>query len=137
MLYGGGGNVVIDSQQQIVNPIQMVDTRPTITFNKIMHSADSAMSASPNSFVETNFHSPQFQTGGEFTSDYGRVGPEIRGNYLIENPRTILFISIQTPAGTTLPPLEVPGRFDDIDIVHLLSENLVIEGRLRCALSWT
>ena len=100
---------MIDGVQQIVNPIQILETRPTISFNTIMHSADSAMSASPNSFEETNFHSPQFQSAGEFTSDYGRIGPKIHGNYLIKNSSNALFISIQTPAGTTLPPLELPA----------------------------
>ena len=45
--YGGGGNVVIDSVQQVVNPIQIMQTRPTVTFNTIRNSADSAISASP------------------------------------------------------------------------------------------
>ena len=39
-----------------------------------------------------------------------------------------LFIRIETPAGNTLQPLTVPGRFDDTDIVHVLAENLVIQG---------
>ena len=59
--YGGGGNVVIDSVQQVVNPIQLMQMRPTISFNRITNSADSAISASPNSFDETNFHSPRYQ----------------------------------------------------------------------------
>ena len=33
--YGGGSNVLIDSIQQLVNPIQVFDLRPTITFNEI------------------------------------------------------------------------------------------------------
>jgi len=126
--YGGGGSVVIDSIQQIVNPIQLIQTRPTISYNRITESADSAMSASPNSFDETNFHSPQFQSAGAFTSDYSRIGPSIHSNTLINNSTNGLFIRIVTPAGDFLRPLVVSGRFDDTDIVHVLSENLVIEG---------
>ncbi|MGE0756179.1 MAG: DVUA0089 family protein, partial [Pirellulaceae bacterium] len=126
--YGGGGNVVIDSVQQVVNPIQIVQTRPTVTFNRITNSADSAMSATPDSFDESNFHSPRFQQGGEFTSDYQRVGPDIYANYLANNSNNGLFIRIETPAGDVQQPLTVSGRFDDTDIVHILSENLLIQG---------
>ena len=128
ILYGGSGDVVIDSVQQIVNPIQILQTRPTITQNLIRFSADSAMSATPDSFDETNFHSPRFQSAGLFTSDYDRVGPEIRGNRLVNNSTNGLFVRIETPAGDVLQPLTVPGRFDDTDVVHLIAENLVIQG---------
>jgi hypothetical protein len=128
--YGGGGNVVIGGIQQVFNPIQMVETRPTITFNRITNSADSAMSASPNSFDETNFHSPRFQAAGIFTSDYERIGPDIHSNFLLNNSTNGLFIRIETPAGDALLPMTVSGRFDDTDIVHVLAENLVIQGSL-------
>ena len=87
--YGGGGNVVIGGIQQVFNPIQMVETRPTITFNRITNSADSAMSASPNSFDETNFHSPRFQAAGIFTSDYERIGPDIHSNFLLDRKSVV------------------------------------------------
>ena len=126
--YGGGGNVLIDSIQQVVSPIQMLQTRPTITFNQVHDSADSAMSASPNSFDETNFHAPRYQADGSFTSDYRRVGPDIHGNRLHNNSTNGLFIRIETPVGGSLQPLVVSGRFDDTDITHVLSESLVIQG---------
>ena len=31
----GGGEVVIESIQQIVTPIQMIEARPTVSFNRI------------------------------------------------------------------------------------------------------
>ncbi|MCR9294187.1 MAG: hypothetical protein NXI32_15820, partial [bacterium] len=96
--FGGGGNVVIDSVQQVVNPIQMIDVRPTVTFNTIRNSADAAMSAAPNSFEETNFHEPLFQLNGAFTSDYSRVGPEIHHNTLVNNSINGLFVKVETPA---------------------------------------
>ncbi|MFO1062596.1 MAG: hypothetical protein U0892_01810 [Pirellulales bacterium] len=126
--YGGGGNVVIDSIQQVVNPIHIVDMRPTVTFNKITRSADAAMSAAPNSFVETNFQSPEYQLNGEFTSDYDRVGPEIHHNTLSNNSINGLFIRVETPAANVVRPLTVSARFDDIDIPHIISENIAITG---------
>ncbi|MFO0869761.1 MAG: GEVED domain-containing protein [Pirellulales bacterium] len=128
----GGGTVVVASVAQIVNPIHLVDARPTVMFNTITRSADAAMSASPNSFQEDNFHSPPYQFV-PFTSDYERVGPDIHGNQLVDaagNSNSIngLLVRVRTPAGNTLRKLTVPARFDDRDIVHVLNENLAIDG---------
>jgi hypothetical protein len=71
----GGGLLRLNAVDQVVNPIQILESRPTISYNRITDSADAAMSADPNSFEETNFHSPQFQRNRLFTSDYERVGP--------------------------------------------------------------
>lgn len=124
--FGGGGNVVIDSVQQVVNPIQMIDMRPTITFNRISNSANAAMSAAPNSFEETNFNEPRFQQNGQFTSDYDRVGPEIHHNVLTNNSLNGLFVRVDTPAGQAIRPLTVAARFDDIDIPYIISENIFV-----------
>lgn len=136
----GGGSVSINGVEQVVRPIDMFEARPTITFNTITLSADAAMAADPNSFEETNFHAPQFQLAGAFTSDYDRVGPDIYGNRLHvtevvnnvpvsrANSLNGLFIRIATPAGGEPKELTVPGRFDDLDIVHILKENLLIKG---------
>ncbi|MCA9141608.1 MAG: pre-peptidase C-terminal domain-containing protein, partial [Planctomycetales bacterium] len=126
--YGGGGGVVIDGIQQVVRPVQIIQTRPTVTFNRITQSADAPISATPNSFEETNFHSPQYQSAGEFTSDYDRVGPDFSFNTLLNNSTNGVFIQLDTPAVDTLRTLKVSARFDDTDIVHVLSENFVIEG---------
>ena len=124
----GGGSVTLDSNTQTVYPIQMIDVRPTITDNIISRSSSAAMSAAPNSFEETNFNEPRFQLSGAFTSDYDRVGPEIRRNTLTNNSLNGLFISVG-PNG-----LSVPARFDDIDIVHVLTDNLVVNGAAGGAL---
>lgn len=124
----GGGQVRIDTVDQVVNPIQMIEMRPTIAFNRITYSADAAVSADPNSFEETNFLAPQYQLVNQFTPDYERIGPDIHGNVLLQNSINGVFVRIQTPAGTELRSLTVPGRFDDIDIVHVLAENLKIQG---------
>ncbi|MFG0263518.1 MAG: cell surface protein, partial [Rhodopirellula sp. JB055] len=92
------------------------------------NSADAAMSADPDSFRETNFHSPRYQSVASFTSDYDRVGPEIAGNTLINNTINALFVRVDTPAAGELQPMTVSGRFDDHDIVHAISEVLTLEG---------
>ncbi|MCA9211010.1 MAG: hypothetical protein KDA55_21775, partial [Planctomycetales bacterium] len=50
------------------------------------------------------------------------------GNTVVDNSTNALFIRIDTPAGGTLQPLSVSGRWDDTDIVHMLAENLNIQG---------
>ena len=126
--YGGSSNVVIDSVQQLVNPITVFNLRPTITQNVIRFSADSAISASPDSFEETSFQAPRFQTNGEFTADYTRIGPAIYDNLIVDNSINALFVRISTTPGQPPAELTTAGRFDDIDIVHFFSENLIIAG---------
>lgn len=147
----GGGLVSLGSVEQVVTPVFMIDARPTVSYNTITRSADAAMSANPDSFEESNFHDPATQrlaynrvTGDHpFTLDYQRVGPDIHGNRLVvtevdpANPmQTIrhqnrlngLFVRIATPNVGVTETMTVPGRFDDTDIVHILQENLEIEG---------
>src|SRR5690606_13172339 len=50
------------------------------------------------------------------------------GNRLLNNSTNGLFIRVVTPAGDQLRPMTVSGRWDDTDIVHVLTENLRIEG---------
>ncbi|MGB7347734.1 MAG: hypothetical protein WBD20_26155, partial [Pirellulaceae bacterium] len=126
MSYGGGSIAVTEP---VVTPLQMADSRPTLIYNTITDSADAAMSADPNSFLETNFHAPAFQRAGRFTSDYDRVGPEIAGNTLLDNSINGLFVRVNTPAAGQLEPMTVSGRFDDTDIVHSLSQVLVLQGQ--------
>ncbi|MFY8056760.1 MAG: hypothetical protein ACOVRM_03405, partial [Planctomycetaceae bacterium] len=123
----GGGKLDVDSVNQIVNPITMVQARPGIYHNTITRSEDSAMSADPDSFEETTFTAPAFQSV-PFTPDYSRVGPDIYGNTLQNNSTNGLFIRIQTAPGAPTRQLTVPGRFDDRDIVHVIAENLSIKG---------
>ncbi|MFO0904296.1 MAG: Ig-like domain-containing protein [Pirellulales bacterium] len=124
----GGGIVNVDSVGVVVQPIQMVEARPTVTFNSITASADSAMSADPDSFEETQFNTPEYQLSGVFTPEYGRVGPDIHGNRLTNNSINGLFVRISTPAGSSTKVLSTQGRFDDTDIVHYIPENLEVRG---------
>lgn len=129
----GGGSVTTATPS--VAPIEMRESRPTLIFNEIRNSREAAMNADPNSFLETNFHAPLYQQaslerfGERFTSDYARVGPHIRGNTLVENSINGLFVRVVTPAVGEREPMTVSGRFDDRDIVHVLSEVLVLQGQ--------
>ena len=75
----GGGTVSVNGEPDVYRPIHMESARPTITFNTISNSADAAMSATPNSFEESEFLGPGYQ------ADYTRVGPKIYGNTLSQN----------------------------------------------------
>lgn len=126
--YGGGSNVTIESIQQTVNPIQMANLRPNVTFNTLTKNAGAAMSASPDSFEETSYQAPRYQQAGAFTADYGRVGPDIKNNVLQQNSINGLFIKAETGSSATPSKLTVAGRLDDTDIVHYVAENIVIAG---------
>lgn len=123
----GGGTVLIQGIPQLVAPVDATDARPTVTYNTISHSADAAIAANPNSFEETNFHAPEYQDV-RFTSDYRRVGPDIHGNRVVDNSINGLFIRVSTPTGNQLQEMTVSGKWDDTDIVHVVSENLRIRG---------
>jgi hypothetical protein len=123
----GGANLLVDGVPQIISPIHITDARPTVEYNQITLSADAAISASPNSFEEGNFHAP-FAQFTPFTADYKRVGPDVQGNIATDNSINGMFIRVSTPAGTELNPLSVPGRFDDADVTHVLSDRLIIRG---------
>ncbi|MFV1966411.1 MAG: hypothetical protein ACC628_13390 [Pirellulaceae bacterium] len=123
----GGGNVMIDGIPRVVTPIQMTDARPTASFNRITLSADAAISATPNSFAETNFQAPQYQFT-PFTSDYTRIGPDIFGNIVTDNSLNGLFVRVTTPAGNDQQAMTVSGRWDDTNLPHVLAERLVVEG---------
>ncbi len=124
----GGGKVVINSVQQTVTPIHMIEARPTISHNLITFSQDAAISADPDSFKESNFYDPASQFAAPFTADYDRVGPDIDSNTLRDNSINGLFIRIVTDAGNQVRPQTVSGRWDDTDIVHVLAEDLIVQG---------
>lgn len=123
----GGGSTLVNGISQVITPIHITDARPTISYNHISFSADAAMSASPNSFEETNFEAPRFQFT-PFTSDYDRVGPDLHGNIAVNNSINGLFVRVLTPAGNVRLPMTVSGRWDDTDLPYVLSDQLVIQG---------
>ena len=129
--YGGGE---VSTIGRTVDPIQLSESRPEISYNTITLSSSAAISADPNSFEVTTFAEPRFQqasiSGLGFATDYERHGPSIDGNTLIDNSTNGLFIRIDTPAGGELETLTVTARFDDTDVVHVLGENLIVDSNL-------
>ncbi|WP_164101630.1 tandem-95 repeat protein [Candidatus Laterigemmans baculatus] len=124
----GGGQVRINNQFQTIAPIDVTAARPTLLHNTITDSNSAAISADPASFEETTFTEPRYQRFEQFVPDYTRVGPQIYGNTLTDNSINGLFVRIDTDAFGTLRQLEVPGRFANTEIVHVLGENLLIRG---------
>ncbi|MCC6509042.1 MAG: hypothetical protein IT423_08040, partial [Pirellulaceae bacterium] len=129
----GGGQVTVATPSPSINPIYMSESRPTLLYNRISRSADAAVSADPDSFEETRFTEPRYQlprfagdTG--YRPDYGRVGPDIRGNILLNNSVNGIFVRVPTAPGQELTSLNVAARFDDNDIVHVFGENLIVGG---------
>ena len=54
-LQWGGGQVLINGQPTVVDPVDLISSRPTITNNTILDSSDAAISGNPNSFADTTF----------------------------------------------------------------------------------
>ena len=124
----GGGAVSIGGRQVVVSPIDMAVTRATVINSRITRSADAAIAATPETFIENRFTDEFYQAAGSFTPDYDRVGPNISGNTIIDNSINGLFIRIVTRTGSVLQTINSATRFDDTDITHILTENLVING---------
>ncbi len=124
----GGGEVMINGISQIVAPLQMIDERPTLTFNTIRHSANWAMSANPDSFEEDNFHAAQvpgcvFHVG--LRPRRARDPSQHAGRELDER-----LVHPHFDSGRQgIEKLTKSARWDDTDITHIVSENLVIQGQ--------
>ncbi len=124
----GGGRVSVDGQSVVVSPVEMALTRATVVNSTIRDSGDAAIAATPDTFTETRFDESVFQQNGRFTPTGSRVGPDIHGNLIVDNSINGLFIRVSTRTGDRLQPLTSQARFDDTDIVHVLAENLTIQG---------
>lgn len=137
MLYGGG-RVSIASVERVIDPVHLIDARADVAFNRISFSADAAISANPDSFEETYFHTVDSlgvdYQANPFTPDYSRSGPDIHDNVLVNNTTNGLFVRIDTIASQRLERMTVTGRWDDLDVVHVLPENLIIEGEVGPAM---
>ena len=108
----GGGQAVVDSQTQAFASIQIEGTRPSLGFNTITTAAGAAIAATPQSFEEGN----------------GRIGVDLRGNQLFDNSINGVFLLIDTEFGSGTEKLDISARFNDAEVVHVLQENLFIEG---------
>ncbi|HUP79453.1 MAG TPA: S8 family serine peptidase, partial [Pirellula sp.] len=109
-LDSGGGKLLVNSVENTFTPIHMIGARPSVSNNTIRKSADAAISADPASFSDVD----------------QRIGPDIHGNLIIDNSINGLFVRIDTNVGSTIDKITVPSRWDDTDIVHVLTENLLI-----------
>lgn len=123
----GGGSVVIGSVPQTVTPVHMVDARPEVSWNSFRFSAVAGLSANPNSFEETNFNAPKYQSTS-YTADYDRVGPDLHRNTLVNNTLNGLLVRVIVSPNGSFDGLTVAGRFDDADIVHIVQNTLQIRG---------
>ena len=122
----GGGSVGVGGSVEVINAIHLDDALPTITHNTIQNNASAAISATPNSFIETRFNESKYQAV-PFTPDYSRVGPEVFGNTIVDNSINGMLLRINTPTGAGVNELDVAARFDDTDIVHIITENLILD----------
>lgn len=124
----GGGQVRVDGRSVVVSPVDMALTRATVLNSMITKSADAAMSATPDTFRETRFDESVFQGTSPFTPAVRRVGPDLDGNRIVGNSINGIFVRVTTRTGDVLQPLTTAAGFDDSDIVHVLTENLVVQG---------
>jgi VCBS repeat-containing protein len=108
-----GGRLTVASVEQRFSSVHLVDSRPSILFNSIIRSADAAISSDPRSFQDED----------------GRIGPMIRGNEIVENSINGLFIRIQTELGTIVDRIDLPTRWANTDIVHVVTENVIIDAQ--------
>ena len=116
----GGGQLTVDSVLQTVDPIDISNpsataeffARPALWFDTISLSQDSAISADPNSFANTE----------------DRVGPDVYGNEIVDNSINGFFIRIQTAPGQPVEQLGLPARIKHSDITYVLASTLVLTG---------
>ncbi|QEG01009.1 Matrixin [Stieleria maiorica] len=124
----GGGVVNVNGSLSAIAPIQLNSARPTLINNTITEAGSAAISADPSSFEETNFVTPFYQRGDLYTPDYSRIGPVMYRNNVTDNAVNGVLIRIDTDPGGKLEPLFVSARFDDTELVHVLGDDLVING---------
>ena len=108
----GGGLVSVGGTPSTFTPVHLIQSRPTITNNNITNSAKGAISAGPDSFNDSR----------------GRIGPEIHGNTVTNNTLNGLVVRFDDSTGADAARLNATARFDDTDIVHIITDNLVIVG---------
>ncbi|MEL6109795.1 MAG: hypothetical protein AAFU85_27605, partial [Planctomycetota bacterium] len=124
----GGGAVNINGSLETIAPIHLDTARPTIIGNTITEAESAAISADLASFEETRFTSSLYQRGNEFTTDYVRVGPTIYGNTVNDNVINGLLVRVDTIAGAAKESLLVSARFDDTELVHVIGDDIFING---------
>ncbi|WP_218934549.1 GEVED domain-containing protein [Rosistilla ulvae] len=120
----GGGTILVESKPEVISPVELSETRATIANSTFSYSADAAIEASADTFQDDKFTLLE----GQAAPDYTRVGPDIYDIQFIDNTINGMFIRSQTRDGQGVEKLTVQARFDDLDVVHVLAENLEIQG---------
>ena len=108
----GGGKVMVGAIEDTYTSIHLESARPTIAYTTVQYGSGGAISADLASFEETN----------------DRIGPDIHGNTVLNNSINGLFVRIPTEYGSVTETLQTAARWDDTDIIHVVTENLFIEG---------
>ena len=108
----GGGKVNVGTIEQNYASIYVEGSRPTVAYSTIQNGSSGAISADLDSFQETG----------------GRIGLDVHGNTVLNNSHNGLFVRIPIPVGGETERLQTAARWDDTDIVHIVTENLFIEG---------
>ncbi len=120
----GGGTILVEAKPEVISPIELSGTRATIANSTFTSNADAAIEASANTFEDDKF--TLFE--GQATPDYTRVGPSVYNVLFEDNSINGMFIRSQTRDGNGVEKLSVQARFDDLDVVHVIAENLEIQG---------
>ncbi len=74
----GGGQVIVNSTEQVTDAINLTDSRPSIQFNTILDSADAAMSGDPNSFADSEFAAAPISRACRTITPISRPAPATR-----------------------------------------------------------
>ncbi len=109
-LVQGGGKLTVGSVEEQFTPVYLVGARPSVSFTTIRESADAAISADPRSFEDT----------------IDRSGPKIHSNLIEDNTINGLFVRIRTELGKAIDTFDLPSRWSNTEIVHVVTENLLI-----------
>jgi hypothetical protein len=115
-MYGGGS-------PGLRGAIDVIGARPTISNSVFQLNSFSAITADTESFNETDYG--RFLN---FTVDYDRVGLEVYGNTVVDNSFNGMVINTNTAVAGQLDRFRGFARFDDTDIVHVMSEDIIVGG---------
>ena len=119
----------MDGVAQVIDSVSMKSARPQITNSTITLGANGAFAATPDSFKEDTFLDPTSQEV-VFTPNYDRIGPWIRNNEVTNNTLNGILLRVDTPAAGDLLRVTQSTRWDDIELVHIVPENLQLEGNV-------
>ena len=91
----GGGQVLEGSTNLAYSPLDLITSRPTISYDTITNNANAAISADPDSFSDS----------------LGRLGPDIHNNTVTKNTYNAIFVRIDTQERPTDDDLGCIGAF--------------------------